>query len=64
MIAYTADVFCDRCGDWTHGVTSNERKRQATEARDVAKLHGWSHSRKSEFPDLCPECLAIVRRGE
>lgn len=62
MISYTADVFCDKCGDWTHGVTDGTGKRQATGARAAAKK-GWSHERRSLSPDLCPNCLDLHRKG-
>lgn len=56
-VSYSADVFCDRCGNWTHGVTSNHKARLATYALEEAKKQGWSRDVKSTYLDLCPKCL-------
>jgi hypothetical protein len=56
-IRYSVDVFCDRCGDWTHGATSNDKQRLASYALEKVKKQGWSRATKSMYLDLCPPCL-------
>lgn len=56
-VRYTADVFCDNCGDWVHGVTSAKSVGIASAALKAAKAGGWSRDVKSAFMDLCPKCL-------
>lgn len=48
-VTVTRDVFCDECGDWTHGVVNEDAKA----ARRVARREGWVY-RKGK--DLCPQC--------
>lgn len=54
----TTDIFCDKCGDWTNGVTS--ARIGAKKARRIAKSRGWAYRRSTEEPypmvDLCPSC--------
>jgi len=54
-VRYTADVFCDRCGDLVHGVTSVKPVGIASAAIKAAKAAGWSRDVKSTFMDLCPK---------
>jgi hypothetical protein len=56
-IVYTADVFCDVCGGWEHGVTG--RRVRARDAREHVqkKLMGpkW---KRVKGQDLCPRCVS------
>lgn len=61
-LRYSADVFCDRCGNWIHGHVSHKAEGLARPALAVAKRAGWSRDVKSKFTDLCPHCLDAVRR--
>lgn len=61
-VRFSADVFCDRCGDWVRGATSNEKNALATRALKVAKAAGWSRDNKSIYLDVCPKCLDEVRK--
>jgi hypothetical protein len=61
-VTYTCDVFCDRCGDWTHGVCSDKPTGLASKALKIAKKEGWSRDVKSTFLDLCPNCLNEFRK--
>lgn len=61
-VRYTADVFCDRCGNWTHGVTGDKPTGLAGPALRAAKRAGWSRNVKSPLLDLCPDCLEEGRR--
>jgi hypothetical protein len=56
-VVYTADVFCDKCGAWVHGVCSDKASGIARKALEIAKNCGWSRDVKSTFLDLCPNCL-------
>ena len=60
-VIYTADVFCDKCGDWTHGVTQDRNSGLARKAVTVSKSEGWSRDARSQYLDLCPKCLAEFR---
>ncbi len=62
-VRYTADVFCDRCGNWTHGVTSDRHTGLAMPALAKAKRNGWSRDVKSTCTDLCPDCLREARKS-
>lgn len=53
MIRITSDVFCDRCGDWEHGLTSH--KPEVREARRIAKGKNWKRVKNE---DLCPACAS------
>ena len=64
MIRYTADVFCDNCGCWIHGIIGSKPSGLARPALAEAKRHGWSRDVKSIFTDLCPTCLKKHQRGE
>lgn len=61
-VTYSADVFCDKCGDWIHGTTSNEPRGIAREALKIAKKEGWSRDVRSTYLDLCPNCLKEFRK--
>lgn len=61
-LTYTCDVFCDRCGNWVHGVTTNKATGLARPALAEAKKQGWSRDVKSTLTDLCPKCLAKSRK--
>lgn len=63
-ITYSADVFCDNCGDWTHGITSAKPSGMVRPARKQAMSKGWSYDPKGDLKDLCPDCLEKYRRGE
>lgn len=63
-VRYTADVFCDRCVNWMHGVTSEKASGLATPALKKAKKAGWSRDVKSTYTDLCPNCLNEHRKGD
>lgn len=56
-ITVTTDVHCDRCPQWTSGV-SGRLVARATEARKVAAGQGWTRRRDNdgELVDLCPAC--------
>ncbi|MDD2741265.1 MAG: hypothetical protein PHV02_03270 [Rhodocyclaceae bacterium] len=56
-IRYTADVFCNGCGNWMHGKTSDKPTGLARPSREAARKAGWSHSNTSIASDLCPECM-------
>lgn len=60
-VIYTADVFCDKCGDWTHGVTLDRNSGLARKAVTVSKSEGWSRDARSQYLDLCPKCLEEFR---
>ena len=60
-VIYTADVFCDKCGDWTHGVTLDRNSGLARKAIVASKREGWSRHARSQYLDLCPKCLAEFR---
>lgn len=60
-VRYTADVFCDRCGDWVHGVTSDKSGGIASAALKIAKEGGWSRDVRSTYTDICPKCLVEHR---
>lgn len=62
-IRYTADVFCDRCGNWVPGLTSEKPSGLARPALSLAKKAGWSRDTKSTYLDLCPKCLDENRRN-
>lgn len=62
-ITYSADVFCDNCGNWTRGVVSDKPSGMAKPALAKAKREGWSRDVNSLFTDLCPDCLGNHRRG-
>lgn len=59
---YTADIFCDRCTNWIGGVTGNKPSGLATKAVQVAKKAGWSRDTKSQYMDLCPNCINESRK--
>lgn len=61
-VRYTADVFCDKCGRWVHGLVSDKSTGLARPALQVAKRDGWSRDVKSLYTDLCPSCLDEQRR--
>lgn len=61
-VRYTADVFCDRCGNWMHGAVSDKPTGLATPALKAAKREGWSRDVKSIYMDLCPLCLIEERK--
>lgn len=61
-IIYTADVFCDRCGNWIHGCVSERNTGLARPALKAAKNEGWSRDVKSTYLDLCPKCLIEARK--
>ncbi len=64
-VVFSADVFCDNCSDWVHGVTSRTRGALVQKARDTARKAGWSYSPgKTNYRDLCPPCLEKFKRGE
>jgi len=62
-VSYTADVHCDRCGNWVHGAVSNVNKHLARDAVASAKRKGWSRDTKSSRLDLCPDCLQRERKS-
>ena len=63
-VRYTADVFCDKCGNWIHGAVGDKPAGLARKAVKVAKAEGWSRSTRSILPDLCPPCLGEERRSD
>ena len=62
-VRYTADVFCDNCGDWVHGTVSHKPTGLARPALEVAKNAGWSRHNASDYLDLCPTCLQDYQEG-
>jgi hypothetical protein len=64
-IVYTADVFCDKCGIWSEGVTVTGAKAPglASKALKKAKAEGWSRDARSLYTDLCPNCLKEERKA-
>jgi hypothetical protein len=62
-IVYTADVHCDRCGNWAHSVTGHKPDGLATRSLKLAKANGWSRSVRSIYTDLCPDCLKNARKS-
>ena len=50
-ITITTDVFCDLCGDWTHGAVGV--KILAKEARRASLRAGWTNRGGK---DICPNC--------
>lgn len=52
----TTDIFCDRCNDWTDGVSTY--KIDLTAARALARNRGWTcpQKRSTYQKDLCPMC--------
>ncbi len=63
-ITYSADVFCDKCDNWIHGVTSDKPTGMARPALKIAKDNGWSRDVNSTLVDLCPSCLEDFRKGD
>jgi hypothetical protein len=47
----TTDVFCDKCGDWTSGISGPVNGKR--EAWEIAKSRGWSMVNRQH---LCPIC--------
>lgn len=47
----TTDVFCDKCGDWIHGVAASATMK--AEAWAKARTSGWS---KKDGKHVCPMC--------
>lgn len=52
----TTDIFCDKCGDWTAGISSF--KVDVAGARKIARAQGWTcpKKRSAENKELCPMC--------
>lgn len=61
-VRYTADVFCDRCGNWVAGATGDKSSGLATKAVKAARWAGWSRVKNSMYLDLCPSCVNEYRR--
>lgn len=61
-VIYTADVFCDRCGNWFHGDTGFTASGLATKVVRRAKAAGWSRVNNSQWLDLCPVCVIESRK--
>jgi hypothetical protein len=59
---YTAEIHCDRCGNWMLGAVGPKPTGLATKAVKEAKKVGWSRDVKSLYADLCPSCLIESRR--
>lgn len=58
-LSVTTDVWCDRCGNWTTGVSSY--KVEAKQARRNVAVIGWERIKVGyEFQDVCPTCLGKV----
>ena len=53
-ITTTKDVFCDKCGNWTHGDIETTNKK----ARRLVRGKGWIYTNKQ---DICPNCIAKIR---
>jgi hypothetical protein len=58
----SADIFCDRCGNWENGLTGGVNERLAARVLILAKKRGWSRSSSSVYLDLCSHCLEEFRR--
>lgn len=58
-VKYTADVFCDRCGNWEPSATAtgNTSSGLARQALSKSSKHGWSRNVRSIYLDICPTCL-------
>lgn len=61
---YTANIFCDRCGNWLQGVTGPKPQGLARKAVEKSKRNGWSRQNNSQYLDLCPVCLDEERKGK
>jgi hypothetical protein len=50
----TTDIFCDVCGQWEHGATSDRPERRLSRA-ELKKI-GWRFIRgpEGEWIDVCP----------
>ncbi len=54
-ITITTDVFCDTCGQWTHGIAIDRPERRY--ARRIAKDRGWKRKKvHGRMRDVCPAC--------
>lgn len=60
---YTAEIHCDRCGNWMLGASAPKPSGIAAKALKLAKSKGWSRNVKSTYMDLCPACLSEHRKG-
>lgn len=57
-VVYSADVFCDRCGDWVRGdAVGPNASGLARQALATARRAGWSRNVQSIYLDVCPSCL-------
>lgn len=56
-ITISTDVFCDRCDNWTEGVSCATHGRTKA-ARKAARKKGWLCS--SIEGDFCPDCKNAV----
>ena len=63
-LIYSCDVVCDRCGNWTHGLTGLKPIGLGMPSLAIAKGQGWSRASKSLYTDLCPDCLTETRKEE
>lgn len=52
-IVYTADVFCDECNQWTHGVTSSRPPTKESARLTAARSANWKHVNGKDY---CPVC--------
>ena len=57
-IVYTADVFCNACGNWEHGVTQSTLLGIVMRSRKAATQQGWKVKALNQRHsiDLCPTC--------
>ncbi len=56
-IVYSADLFCDSCLLWEHGITQRDYPPTKTSARQAnyEREPGWTYAQGLDF---CPVCSA------
>jgi hypothetical protein len=63
-ITYSADVFCDKCGNWEHGLTGPWGSVNSKTARIEVQKQGWRRVYiNSRGYDLCPHCVKAFESG-
>lgn len=61
-IVYSADVVCDQCSQWTHGISGRDTPPGKLETFREADAPGW---RKVGYGmHLCPTCVAARQQQE
>lgn len=63
-ITYSADVFCDKCVNWEHGLTGPWGNVNGKTARTQVQKQGWRRVYvNGRGYDLCPRCVEEFEAG-